>query len=253
MFGRAMKGTFVMIDGLDGSGKGVIATTLGHYEEQKGNRVLDLREYWEEKQEIPEFKEVQQYDVFISCEPTHALVGKVIREEIVKKHPQRKYSGLTTAQAFALDREILYKKLLVPALLQGKTVIQERGVITSLIYQPVQLEQITLVDIMKLPGNAFALKHAPSLLILTDINPDIAMQRLKERKKQDHAIFEELLFQRKIAARYKSDWLKKICEKNKTVIEYIDTNPPQTEEETKKKAIEIWEKWNKENTLLKHL
>ncbi len=248
-----MKGTFVMIDGLDGSGKGVIATALREYEEKKGNQVFDLREYWEETEDIPELEELKDYKVIISCEPTNALIGKVIREEIIKKHPIRKYSGLSTAHAFALDREILYKKLLVPALMQGKTVIQERGVITSLVYQPVQLEQITLIDIMKLPGNVFALKHAPTLLILTDIDPDVAMQRLKERKKQDHAIFEELLFQRKIASRYKSDWLKKICEKNKTVIEYIDTNPPETEEETKKKAIEIWEKWNKEETLLKHL
>lgn len=249
----SMKGCFVMIDGLDGSGKGVIATTLREYEEKKGNRVFDLREYWEETANIPELEEIKDYKFIISSEPTNALIGKVIREELIKKHPAREYSGLSTAHAFALDREILYKKLLVPALMQGKTVIQERGVITSLIYQPVQGEQITLVDIMKLPGNAFALKHAPTILILTDIDPDIAMQRLKERKKQDHAIFEELLFQRKIASRYKSDWLKKICEKNKTVIEYINTNPPKTEEDTKKAAIEIWEKWHKEETLLKHL
>jgi len=242
-----------MIDGLDGSGKGVIATALRQYEEKKGMRVLDLREYWETKSDIPEIEEVKDYDVIISSEPTNAMIGKVIREEIIRKNQTRKYSGLATAHAFALDREILYKRLIVPALMQGKTVIQERGVITSLVYQPVQLEQITLLDIIKIPGNTYALKHAPSLLLITELDADVAMQRLKERKKQDDAIFEEVLFQRKIAARYKSEWLQKIFEKNQTVIEYVNTNPPRTIEDTKKTAIEIWEKWNKKNTLLKHM
>lgn len=248
-----MKGTFVMIDGIDGSGKGTVTSALRRYEEKKGKRVLDLRDYWQEHNNIPEIEEVQEYDVLVSYEPTSSMIGRVIREEIIRKNERRKYSGLSTAQAFALDREILYKKLLVPALQAGKTVFQERGVISSLAYQPIQLEQITLMDIMKLPGNAFAIKHAPSLLILIDLDPDVAIKRLKERKKQDHAIFEEVLFLRKIAARYKSDWMKKVFEKGGTTIEYIDTNPPKTVEDTEKAVIEIWEKFNKESTLVKHI
>jgi dTMP kinase len=198
-------------------------------------------------------EEVQEYDVLVSYEPTSSMIGKVIREELIRKNEKRKYSGLSTAQAFSLDREILYKKLLVPALQAGKTIFQERGIISSLVYQPIQLEQITLMDIMKLPGNAFAIKHAPSLLIIINLDPDIALKRLKERKKQDHAIFEEVLFLRKIAARYKSDWIQKVFEKGGTKIVYIDTNPPATVEETEKKVIEIWETFNNESTLVKHM
>ena len=110
----------------------------------------------------------------------------------------------------------------------GKIIFQERGVISSLVYQPVQLEQITLMDLMKLPGNAFAIKHAPSLLLIIDIDSDVAIKRLKERKKQDNAIFEEVLFLRKIASRYKSEWIQKVFEKGGTKIVYIDTNPPAT-------------------------
>jgi dTMP kinase len=247
-----MKGKFVMIDGLDGSGKGVIASALREYEEKKGKRVLDLREFWKDKPIIPEIEDIQDYDIIISSEPTSAMIGKVIREEVIRKN-ERKYSGLTTAHAFSLDREILYKKLLVPALQAGKTIIQERGVISSLVYQPVQLEKITLMDIMRLPGNAFALKHAPTLLLVTTLDPDVAIQRLKTRGKQDNAIFEEIFFQRKIAGRYSSEWLKKIFERNKTQVEYINTNPPKTIEDTKNKAIEIWEAHNKENTLVRHM
>lgn len=248
-----MKGKFVMIDGVDGAGKGTVTTALKRYEEKKGKRILDLREYWQEHDTIPEAEEIKEYDILVSYEPTSCWIGRAIREEIIKKNEKRKYSGFSTAQAFALDREILYKKLLVPALDAGKIIFQERGVISSLVYQPVQLEQITLMDIMRLPGNAFAIKHAPSLLILIDLDPDIAIKRLKERKKQDNAIFEEVLFLRKIAARYKSDWMKKVFEKGGTEIVYIDTNPPKTVEDTEKAVIEIWEKFNKESTLVKHM
>lgn len=243
----------MMIDGVDGAGKGTVTTALRRYEEKRGKRILDLREYWQEHNTIPEVEDVQEYDILVSYEPTSCLIGKAIREEIIKKNEKRKYSGLSTAQAFSLDREILYKKLLVPALNAGKIVFQERGVISSLVYQPIQLEQITLIDIMRLPGNAFAIRNAPSLLIIIDIEPDIAIKRLKERKKQDDAIFEEILFLRKIAARYKSEWVKKVFEKSGTRIAYIDTNPPKTKEDTEQKVVEIWEDFNKENTLIKHI
>ena len=106
---------------------------------------------------------------------------------------------------------------------------------------------------MKLPGNAFAIKHAPSLLLIIDIDSDVAIKRLKERKKQDNAIFEEVLFLRKIASRYKSEWIQKVFEKGGTKIVYIDTNPPATLEDTERKVIDIWEKYNNESTLVKHM
>ncbi len=249
----SMKGIFVMIDGIDGCGKGTITNALRDYEQKRGKRILDLREYWKEHGAIPTHEDVKEYDVFISNEPTYAWVGKAIREEIIRKHDKRKYSGMSTAHAFSLDREILYRRFIVPALEAGKIIFQERGVISSLAYQPIQLEQITLTDIMRLPGNAFAIKHAPSLLLLMDLDADIAIKRLKERTKQDDAIFEEILFLRKLAARYKSEWIQKVFEKGGTKIEYIDTNPPSTVEDTQQKAIAIWEKYNNESTLIRHV
>ena len=248
-----MKGIFVMIDGIDGCGKGTVTSALRDYEQKKGKRVLDLREYWKEQGTIPTHEEVKEFDVFISNEPTYAWVGKAIRDEMIRKNEKRKYSGISTAHAFALDREILYRRFIVPALEAGKIIFQERGVISSLAYQPIQLEQISLTDIMRLPGNAFALKHAPSLLLVLDIDPDIAIKRLKERTKQDDAIFEEILFLRKLAARYKSDWIQKVFEKGGTQIEYINTNPPATVEDTQAKVIALWEKFNGESTLVRHV
>jgi dTMP kinase len=230
------KGFFLMVDGLDGAGKRVVVDAIRDHINLK---TIDLRDYWKEHDDIPELSEVMEYDVICSTEPTSALVGKAIRREIVRDNG-RKYSALTTAQAFALDREILYKKLLIPAKQAGKIILQERGVVTSIVYQPVQMEQINLQDIMNMPGNRLALKNAPDLLIVLKADPDIVMKRLEERTKKDQAIFENVLFQRKIESRYESEWLRKLFENMGSKVVFLDTNPPLTEDDTRKNAVAIW-------------
>ncbi|MBT4540657.1 deoxynucleoside kinase [Candidatus Woesearchaeota archaeon] len=238
-----MSGKFIMIDGLDGSGKGTVIDALSDYLEIKGKKVFDLRKHCKEHMDFPEFSELLEYDIIINAEPTYSHLGIAIRDEIVKDN-QRKYSGLSTAHAFALDREILYRKVIIPALEAGKTIIQERGVVSSFVYQPIQLERMNLQDIMNIPGNRLALKYAPSLLVLTQVDPQVVIHRLKERTKKDHAIFEKLVFQRQVANRYESDWLKKLFESKGSKVVFLDTNYPKTVEDTKKAAIEMWEKYN---------
>lgn len=230
---------FLMVDGLDGSGKGVVIDALKGYFESQDKKIFDLREYWKEHNDIPELADVMKYDVICSAEPTFSMVGKVIREEIVRDN-KRKYSGISTAHAFSLDREILYKKLLIPARKVGKIILQERGVVTSVIYQPIQLERINLKEIINLPGNRLALKHAPDILIIIKVEPSEVIRRLDKRHKKDHAIFENLLFQRMVETRYESDWLRKLFESNRSKVIYLDTNPPRTEEDTVSNAIKIW-------------
>ena len=50
-----------------------------------------------------------------------------------------------------------------------------------------------------------------------------------------------LLFQRKVEMRYESDWLRKLFENFDCRVVYLDTNPPRTEEDTRKNAVRIWE------------
>jgi dTMP kinase len=239
------KGFFIMIDGLDGSGKGTVINALKEFLENNNKKVFDLREHWKKYNEIPELEEIEKYDVICSSEPTFSGVGKVIREEIIRSN-KRQYSGITTAYAFALDREILYKKLLIPAKKAGKIIIQERGITTSLVYQPVQNEKIVLNDIINLPGNQLAIKNSPDILIIVKVEPETVIERLSKREKKDHAIFENLMFQKKVQARFESDWLKKLFSHYKSKIIYLDTNPPSTVEDTKEKIIKIWKDHIKE-------
>ncbi len=237
------RGFFVMIDGLDGSGKGTVVNALRDHLEKDGKKIFDLREYWKTTNDIPELSEVMGYDVICSSEPTFSMIGKVIRDEIIKEN-SREYSGMSTAQAFALDREVLYRKLLIPARKAGKIIIQERGITTSLVYQPVQNEKIQLKEILGLPGNQLAIRNAPDMLLILRVEPRVVIERLRQREKKDNAIFENLFFQRKVQFRFESGWLNKLFTHHKSKVIYLDTNPPQTIRDTREKAIKIWKDHN---------
>ncbi len=240
-----MQKGFVMVDGLDGSGKGVIVNALKKWAEEKQLKILDLNEYCKENNRFPEPEEINDFDVIVSSEMSHCWVGCALREEIVRKN-NRNYSITSTAHAFSLDREILYKRVIIPALKQGKYIFQERGVISSIVYQPVQ-GNIALTEIMRLPGNKLALQNSPNLLIIAQVAPETVMQRLSQRQKHDKAIFEEINFQRRVEQRYNSQWLKNLFENHGSKVIYLDTNFPKTVEETEKEAIKIWEDFLEKN------
>jgi len=232
-----MKGKFVMIDGLDGSGKGVAVNALKEYVLSKGMKVLDLREYWKENKGFPD---ISEFDVIISAEPTFTNIGKKIREEMIKNGSS--YTPKEIAEAYSNDRLELYKKIIIPALESGKWVFQERGVISSIVYQPLMDDNgVDLNFVLNLEGNKFCLEHAPDLLVITVVKPEVVIERLEKREKQDNAMFEKLEFQKKLEKVYESEWLKEIFETKGSNVVYLDTNPPKTVEDTKNKIIELFQ------------
>lgn len=234
-----LKNRFVMVDGLDGSGKGAIVDALQGWAERKGMKVLDLRSYCHEKGTFPEPEEIAQYDAIVSAEPTFCYIGKAIREEMIRA-TERQYSALSLAQAFALDREILYKRVIIPAIKAGKYIFQERGISSSLVYQPVQ-EHIQLSELIKMTGNRTAMQFAPALLVIAVVKPETVIKRLDRREKKDNSIFDSLEFQRNIDSRFRSDWLRQLFEQHGSKVGYIDTNEPKTLEETQSEAVKAFE------------
>ena len=231
----------MMVDGLDGSGKGTIVDGLLDWAELKAMKVLDVRKYCRDNNKFPSQEEIAAADVIISAEPTFCYVGKAIREELVRTS-DRQYSAWSLAQAFSLDREILYRRVIIPAVKAGKYVFQERGLTSSLVYQPVQ-EHIQLSELLKLPGNRLAIQNAPTLLLIAKVSPETVVRRLGLRTKKDNSIFDNVAFQRKLEERYSSDWLKNLFEKYGSTVQYIDTDEPKSEEDTRREAIEIVEKF----------
>ena len=126
-----MKGRFIIIDGPDGSGKTNIMYGLAAYLRKQGKKVFDLKDYWRHSRSLPEPEDLYMYDVVLSAEPTFSLVGGAIRDELIRTN-KRYYSTLAIATAFSLDRLILYKRIIIPLLEKGKTVIQDRSFTTCI-------------------------------------------------------------------------------------------------------------------------
>jgi dTMP kinase len=218
-------GKLIILDGIDGCGKSTLIKGLAEEMKKRGKKVFSIADYCKEKDSFPELDSIIDNDVFLANEPTYCGVGGIIRKEIIAKNG-RHYSASSTAQAYSLDRNILYKKLIIPLLNRGKTVANDRSVTTSIIYQPIQAEPLDLAVVLSLEGNAQALRYRPDLLVIAKLNPEIAIARLtKDRKeKDDNAIFEKLDFLKKADERFTSDWFKELFESRGSRIEYIDMN-----------------------------
>ncbi len=237
-----MRGKFVMVDGLDGSGKGVVVDALKEWALTQGLEILDLREYWKTNQGYPN---IDNYDVILSAEPTFTGWGKKIRDELIKNGSNTPIEKI--AEAFSKDRKELYEKIIIPALNQDKFIFQERGIVSSLVYQPV--EGFDIGQVLSLEGNQFCLDQPPDLLIITIVDPEVVMERLDKREKKDDAIYEKLDFQKKIKVGYESEELKEIFEQRGTTVAYLDTNPPASVEDTKSQTIKIFNEFLEETDL----
>ena len=172
----------IVIESIDGAGKGTVIPV------------------------ILEELALHEKEILHVAEPMHEGIGKFIREEIIFAHADgHRYSGLVTAQMFAIDREVLYTQKILPwkqSHPEG-VVVQDRGALSSLAYQPLQDPEVKLEWLLELRGNQIELANAPDALLILHIDPAEAERRLAGREdKQDNCVFEKRDFQEKLAARY---------------------------------------------------
>ena len=213
-----------MVDGIDGSGKRTIVEAMVNHLADQGKQVFDIGEWSKVHHTLPNAKDMADAEVIVGVEPSYAWAGSAIREEMVRNG--RGYSSAEIACAFSLDRLTLYRRCYLPLLKRGATIIAERGVASSIVYQPAADQSISTEDILALNGNVLAMKHAPTHLVIASVDPAIAMQRLTGRsEKNDDAVFEKESFLRVLDERYKSDWFKKLFTDRGSQIHYLDTSP----------------------------
>lgn len=225
-----MKGTFIMVDGILGSGKSTILNALHDWAEACEHRIFSMRDWQEDIP--PAFSDLPDMDVLFTYEPTRTWIGRALRYELSRT--DEPYSGRSQAHAFALDREIQYRRLILPALAAGKTVIQDRGVTSSIVIQPTISNDIEVEELIQLPGNALALEHAPTHLILTHVDAATAFNRIQSRSEESKGVYalKDSLVQQE--ERFKADWFRQLMAKHGTTIHEIDTS--QTLEETQQAA-----------------
>src|SRR3989338_3349498 len=150
----------IMVDGIDGSGKTTVVKAMARAAEAQGKRLFDVVAFEKTHADLPCFEEIADYDAYLTSEPTRTWIGAAIRKEMLRLDAS--YEPLELSEAYALDRLILYKRLILPALAAGKLVVQDRGFTTSLVYQTAMKNGLALEDVMRLPGNALAMQHAPN-------------------------------------------------------------------------------------------
>lgn len=215
-------GRFIVVDGPDGAGKGVIVDFIGKLLKKNG-RVFDVREYEKRTGRFPEHKNWKGAKGLLSAEPTHAYLGGVIRHELLST--RRTYRQDVIAESYSIDRSMHYTAVIEPALAKGIHVVQERFMSSSVIYGPLQDSRITWQWVAGLPGNRHAQDVAPDLMIIADAPPNAIMQRLKDRHhKRDNAIFETLPFLRRVQKEYHALWFRRFFARLGTRIVYIDMN-----------------------------
>ena len=109
-----------------------------------------------------------------TAEPSEGKVGDFIRKCIL--YGDKRSTSLAEALLFAADRVEHVENEILPALRQGKLVISDRYIYSSLAYQGaagLSLEWIQSI-------NQYALR--PELAIFIDVDPRAVMQRLKPVK-----------------------------------------------------------------------
>lgn len=250
------KGIFIVIDGLDGIGKGEIERALIAYEQKLSRAVFDTIAFSRANRKgLPELKDFWNppetyFDTIITAEPSYAGIGHNIRTEIIKNN-ERKYTSEDEIQAYSMDRLIQMLRVVIPALENNIRVIQSRCCAATLTYQMLRAkeegkdEDEVKERILSHEGNKLQLSWAPDLLIIPKID-DVSelITRLKARgltEKDDGAIFENLKFQEKISPMFSSSWLREIFESRGTVVRYL--NAGVSPEETRRQAVEIYKRY----------
>ncbi|MFA5637983.1 MAG: dTMP kinase [Anaerovoracaceae bacterium] len=147
------KGLFITIEGPDGSGK---STQL---------------------KKLCSFLKKRRADFVFTREPGGTAVGERIREIVLdKNHPEM--DDLTEAMLYAAQRTQHVREMILPALKEGKIVICDRFVDSSLVYQGYARglgEDVKTINDMAIKG------AVPDITFLIMVDPETGRRRMKER------------------------------------------------------------------------
>ena len=188
------KGFFITIEGGEGSGKSTL---------------IDMIYKWLIDNNIDSIK---------TREPGGIKISEEIRGIILDSN-NTSMDGKTEALLYAASRRQHLVEKVMPALGDGKIVLCDRFIDSSLAYQG-HARGIGIDSILEL--NKFAIdKCMPDLTILLDIDPEIGLKRInKDRDREVNRIdLEKIEFHNKVREGYKL-----VYNNNKNRIKIIDAN-----------------------------
>ncbi len=160
------KGLFICVEGLDGCGKTTQTKLL----------VRKLRK--------------MGWDAVYTAEPSRGKIGKFIKKYCL--HGEKRTFPIVEALLFAADRFEHVEREVIPALNEGKIVVSDRYVYSSLAYQGATGLDLKWIEMI----NEHAIR--PDLAIFVDVEPEAVIKRLKPKK----SVMENLGTQRKVREVY---------------------------------------------------
>ena len=171
-----MKGLFIVMEGPDGSGKTTKINLLKEYLEEAG------------------------YECIITREPGGTVIGEEIRQLIL--NPEHKeMSPVTEMLLYAASRAQLVHEVIGPALEEGKIVISDRFVDSSIVYQGIARKLgISTVSAVNAPGIGI---YRPDGIFFIDLSEAEGLRRKKEQKNLDRMEQEGIDFHHMVSEGYR--------------------------------------------------
>lgn len=192
-----MKGYFITLEGPDGSGKSTVANSVCELLEKDGYEVVHTRE------------------------PGGIEISEAIRN-IILDPKNTAMDAKTEALLYAASRRQHLVERVFPAVEQGKIVICERFVDSSLAYQGFG-RQIGMDEVLSI--NLFAIDNTyPDMTIYLDVDEQVGLDRLKDRAFKDRLDQESIDFHHRVSQGYKQV-LKKFADR----ITIVDASKPKEE------------------------
>ncbi|MFQ7508599.1 MAG: dTMP kinase [Anaerobutyricum hallii] len=166
----------MVMEGPDGSGKTTQINLLKEYLEEAG------------------------YECLITREPGGTVIGEEIRQLIL--NPEHKeMSPVTEMLLYAASRAQLVHEVIGPALEEGKIVISDRFVDSSIVYQGIARKLgISTVSAVNAPGIGI---YRPDGIFFIDLSEAEGLRRKKEQKNLDRMEQEGIDFHHMVSEGYR--------------------------------------------------
>ena len=132
----------------------------------------------------------KSHNAVYTAEPSHGRIGTYIRNSCL--YGKKRLSSVLEALLFAADRIEHIETEVIPALEEGRLVISDRYVYSSLAYQGAAGLSLDWIETV----NEHALQ--PDLAVFIDVDPEAVVSRLKPKK----SIMEDLETQKKVRQIY---------------------------------------------------
>ena len=171
-----MKGLFIVMEGPDGSGKTTQINLLKEYLEEAG------------------------YECLITREPGGTVIGEEVRQ-IILNPEHKEMSPVTEMLLYAASRAQLVHEVIGPALEEGKIVISDRFVDSSIVYQGIARKLgISTVSAVNAPGIGI---YRPDGIFFIDLSEEEGLRRKKEQKNLDRMEQEGIDFHHMVSEGYR--------------------------------------------------